>query len=72
MLLCPQGPTSVDGCIGMQFFATYFNKGSISPSAHHPAEVVGEKSYYDVGEVDLFSNSSLGASLIFFGSSSVP
>jgi hypothetical protein len=25
--------------------STYFNKGSISPLAHHPPEVVGKKGY---------------------------
>lgn len=55
-----------------KFLQPTFSKGPTSPLSHHPAEVVGEKSYYDVGEVDLFSNSSLGASLIFFASSSVP
>jgi hypothetical protein len=28
-----------------QFFSTYFNKGSTSPLAHHPAEVVEKKGY---------------------------
>jgi hypothetical protein len=45
--------------------------GSTSP-AHHPAEVVEEKRYQNVGEVNLFSNSSLEARSIFFDSSSVP
>lgn len=30
---------------GIHFFATYFIKDSTSPQAHHPAEVVEEKSY---------------------------
>jgi len=45
--------------------------GSISPLPHHPEEGVEEKSYYHLGEVDLFSNSSLQLSLIIMGSSSV-
>jgi hypothetical protein len=57
--------------VGITFMQPTFYKGSTSPLAHHPAEVVEEKSYYDMGEVDLFHNSSQGASLIVFGSSSV-
>jgi hypothetical protein len=34
---------SPQGIVGIHFFATYFNKGSTSPLAHHPAEVVVEK-----------------------------
>jgi hypothetical protein len=56
--------------VGITFLQPTFNKHSTS-LAHHPAEVVEEKSYKDMGEVDLFSNSSLGPSLIFFISSSV-
>lgn len=37
-----------------------FTKGSASPPAHHPAEVVEEESYQDVEEVDLFRNNSWG------------
>ena len=32
-------------------FSTCFNKGSASPLAHHPAEVMEKKSYQDTGEV---------------------
>jgi hypothetical protein len=45
-----------------------FNKSSTSLLAHHQAEVVEDKSYYGMAQVDLFSNSSLGESLIFLGS----
>jgi hypothetical protein len=40
-----------------------FNKGSTSPLARHSAEVAEDKSYSAMGEVDLFSNSSLGGEL---------
>jgi hypothetical protein len=33
--------------------------------AHHPPEVVEEKSYYNMGELDLFRSSCLGVSPIF-------
>jgi hypothetical protein len=36
-----------------------FNKGSTSPLANHPPEVVEEKSYSDMGEVDLLVSSFL-------------
>ena len=55
--------------VGIMFLQVTFKKGSNSTLAHHPAEVVEEKSYYGMGEVDLFSNSSLGVSSIFLGSS---
>jgi hypothetical protein len=48
-----------------KIFAAYFKKHSSSPFAHHPPEVVEEKKKH-IGEVDLFSNSYLGASSIFF------
>ena len=60
-----------NGYVGIHFFQTYFNKYLESSFAHHPEEVVEEKSYQDMGEVDLFDNSSFGASSIFV-SSSVP
>lgn len=47
------------------FFPTYSNEPSTSPLAHHPPEVVEEKSYQDTEERDLFRNSSLGESPIF-------
>jgi hypothetical protein len=56
--------------VGINVLQSTFNKGSFSLLAHHSAEVV--ESYEDVREVDLFSNSSLGASLIFFGSNFSP
>lgn len=58
--------------IGIHFLKPTFNKGSISPLSHYPVEELEHKTYQDMGRVDLFSNSSLGASLIFFGRSSVP
>jgi hypothetical protein len=61
-----------DGWVGgWDILQPTFNKGSTSPLAHQSVEIVEEKSYYGIGEVDLFSNSSLGASSIFSGSSSV-
>lgn len=39
---------------------------------YNPTVVVEEKSYQDTGEVDLFSNNSLGARRIFFVSSPFP
>ena len=32
-------------CVGINFLQLTFNKGLTSPLAHHPAEVVEEKSY---------------------------
>ena len=56
--------------VGINFLQPTFNKVSTSPLAHHPEEAVEEKSY-DVAEVNLFSNSSLGKSSLL-GSRSVP
>lgn len=58
--------------IHIQAYFPAFNKGATSPLIHHSAEVLEEKSYQGMGEMDLFSNSSLEVSSIFFGSSSVP
>ena len=59
-------------CVYLSFVCKEFAFKCIFPS--WPAEVVGEKekkSYQDMEEVDLFSNSSLRASSVFFVSSSV-
>lgn len=45
------------------FLQPTFNKCLMSPLAHHTGETVEEKSYWDMGEVDLFSYSSLGREL---------
>jgi hypothetical protein len=57
--------------VGKKCLQPIFDTGSTFPLAYNATEVVEEKRYYDMGEVDLFSNSSLGVSSIFFGSSSV-
>jgi hypothetical protein len=44
-----------------------FNKGSTSPLAHHPAVVVEEKSYSDIGNMDLFSNRFFGGKHYLLG-----
>jgi hypothetical protein len=41
-------------CVSMPFFQPTLT----SPPAHHPPEIVEEKSYQDMGEVGLFENSS--------------
>jgi len=56
----------------IKYLQLIFDKDSASPLAQHPAEIMEEKSYEDLGEVDLISNSSVGARSIFLGSSSVP
>jgi hypothetical protein len=53
------------GFCSSEFFSTYFNKGSTSALAHHPSKVVEKKSYEDMGEMNLFKNSSLKVSPIF-------
>ena len=58
----PQGP---EGTIF--FLQPTFNKGSTSPLAHHPAEVVEEKSYQDMGEVDLLALESRPAAHMDWG-----
>ena len=37
--------TGLEYPVGINFLQPTFNKGSTSPLAHHPAEVVEEKSY---------------------------
>jgi hypothetical protein len=59
------GVTSSRRHVGTHLLQPTLNKDSISSLAHHPAEVVEENSYEDMGDMDLFSNSSLGASSIF-------
>lgn len=50
----------------LRFFSKpTFNKHPTSPLAHDPPEVVEKKGYQDMGEIDMFINSSLGASPIF-------
>ena len=39
-----ENPLSIS-LVGIQFLQPSFNKGSTSPLAHHPAEVVEDKSY---------------------------
>lgn len=43
--------------ISINIFATFFVKGSTS-LAHHATEALEKKSYQDMGEADLFSNSA--------------
>lgn len=62
---------SLSFLLALMFCNLLFNKSSTSPLAHNSAELVEEKSYQDLGEVDLFSNSSWGVSSVFLGSSSV-
>jgi hypothetical protein len=40
-----EGKETQKGQYWHKFFATYFNKHSTSSLAHHPAEIVEEKSY---------------------------
>jgi hypothetical protein len=37
--------TTEEATVGIHFFAAYFNKHLCFPLAHHPPEVVEEKSY---------------------------
>jgi hypothetical protein len=57
--------------VGINFLQPTFNKDSIFLLAHHPT-VSGREKILGCGEVDLFSNSSLRVSLIFFLVGSIP
>ena len=62
--------------VGTIFLQPTFRRDSTSPLVNHPVEVVEEKSYQAIEEMDLFSSSSLlgeceEGDLIFLGSNSV-